>query len=164
MKRRTVTQNEIDDYVERSQNGPCFVCQIINGELAEQHNIIYRNEKAIVFLNRYPPLYGYTLVAPIEHREAVTGDFSEEEYLELQRLIYRVGEAVRIAVDAERVYILSLGSQQGNRHVHWHVAPLPAGTPYLQQQLEALNTNERGILELSPADKEELADRIRRLM
>jgi hypothetical protein len=44
--------------------------------------------------------------------------------------------AVRRTVEAERVYILSLGSQQGNRHVHWHIAPLPYGVPFKEQQLE----------------------------
>jgi diadenosine tetraphosphate (Ap4A) HIT family hydrolase len=34
----------------------------------------------------------------------------------------------------ERRYVLSLGSQQGNRHVHWHVVPLPPGVPYHEQQ------------------------------
>ena len=36
--------------------------------------------------------YGYTLVAPKEHREQVTGDFTMEEYLDLQQLLYRVTE------------------------------------------------------------------------
>ncbi len=34
----------------------------------------------------------------------------------------------------ERIYILSLGSHQGNSHVHWHIAPLPSGMPYNDQQ------------------------------
>jgi hypothetical protein len=33
---------------------------------------------------------------------------------------------------------LSLGSQQGDSHLHWHIAPLPPGVPYDQQQLHAL--------------------------
>ena len=48
-----------------------------------------------------------------------------------------MAEAVRQAVPTERTYILSLGSQQGNRHVHWHVAPLPPSVPFEEQQLEA---------------------------
>ncbi|MEO8355185.1 MAG: hypothetical protein ABI621_04670 [Chloroflexota bacterium] len=66
-------------------------------------------------------------------------------------------------VDAERIYVLSLGSQQGNRHVHWHIAPLPHGVPFKQQQLEALNV-ENGILEISYEEMEELAGRIRQNM
>jgi diadenosine tetraphosphate (Ap4A) HIT family hydrolase len=64
------------------------------------------------------------------HREQVTGEFGIEEYLALQHLVYRVGEAVRQELPTERLYIMSLGSQSGNRHVHWHVAPLPPGVAY----------------------------------
>lgn len=63
-------------------------------------------------------MYGYTLVAPKEHREQVTGDLTLEEYVKLQSVLYRVAEAVRQVVPTERLYLLSLGSQQGNRHVH----------------------------------------------
>ena len=52
-------------------------------------------------------------------------------------------------------------SQQGNRHVHWHIAPLPPGVPYSQQQLWALS-HESGILDLSEDEKATLAKRIRR--
>lgn len=152
---------DVEAYVQRCQTGPCFICQIVTGDPEERHHIIYQDDVVVVFLNRYPTLYGYTLVAPREHREQVTGDFSLDEYLDLQRMIYRVAEAVRLEVGAERVYILSLGSQQGNRHVHWHIAPLLPGVPYEEQQLAALQF-ERGILELSDAEMASLAGRIRR--
>jgi len=95
--------------------------------------MVYEDDRTIAFLNKYPTLYGYTLVAPREHREQATGDFTLEEYLALQSVIYRVAEAVWLEVSAERVYILTLGSQQGNRHVHWYVAPLPPVVPYEEQ-------------------------------
>ena len=41
-----------------------------------------------------------------------------------------VAGAVSEVVPTGRVYSLSLGSRQGNAHLHWHVAPLPAGVPY----------------------------------
>jgi len=86
--------------------------------------------------------------------------FTDEEYLALQRIVYRTAEAVRKSVDTERVYILSLGSQQGNSHVHWHIAPLPYGVPFKEQQLEALRV-ENGILDVSDEEMESLAQRIR---
>ena len=58
-----------------------------------------------------------------------------EEYLAVQHVVYGVAEGVRAALDPERVYILSLGSQAANAHVHWHVAPLPVGIPFEEQQL-----------------------------
>jgi len=123
--------------------------------------MVYEDEATVVFLDKYPTLYGYTLVAPREHREQATGDFTLEEYLALQRVIYRAAEAIRQEIAAERVYILTLGSQQGNAHVHWHIAPLPPGVPYGEQQLAALRW-ERGILKLSAEEKASLAARIRR--
>ncbi len=150
---------DLDEYIERIQNSPCFICEMIAGRLAGNH-IIHQDESAIVFLNKYSPLYGYVLVAPARHKEHVTGDFTLEEYLALQQVVYRTAEAVRKAVSTERVYILSLGSQQGNRHVHWHIAPLPPGVPFKQQQLEALRV-ENGILEIPDHERENLARLIR---
>jgi diadenosine tetraphosphate (Ap4A) HIT family hydrolase len=77
-------------------------------------------------------------------------------------VIYHVAEAVRQEVSAERVYILTLGSQQGNRHVHWHIAPLPPGVPYENQQLAALSFEKAGVLKLSEEEMASLAGRIRR--
>ena len=157
----TYHRNSFDEeaYIHRIQNSPCFICEMIAGRLAGNH-VIYQDEQVIAFLNKYPVLYGYVLVAPIEHKEQVTGDFSVEEYLALQRAVYWVAEAVRLTVSPERVYILSLGSQQGNRHVHWHIAPLPAEIPFKEQQFAALSI-EKGVLDISEAEMAVLARRIR---
>ena len=108
-------------------------------------------------------LYGYTLVAPREHREQATGDFTRDEYLALQGLIYEVGEALRQVVPTERLYMLTLGSQQGNRHVHWHVVPLPPGVPYDQQQTAALD-HARGVLVRSDGEQATLAQALRQAL
>jgi diadenosine tetraphosphate (Ap4A) HIT family hydrolase len=85
-------------------------------------------------LDAYLRAYGYTLVASKEHREQLTWDFTLEEYLDLQRLIYRMCEAVREEVGAERMYLYTFGSNQGSVHVHSHVVPLPPDVPYEDQQ------------------------------
>lgn len=154
-------QVDIDRYVERITGGPCFICEMLAGNPDYRHHIIYEDETAVVFLNKYPTLYGYTLVAPRRHCEHVTGDFTREEYLSLQDLIYRVSEALFQVVPTERLYILSLGSQQGNSHVHWHIAPLPPGVPLEEQQFEALRM-EKGVLNLSEEEMASLAARIGR--
>jgi diadenosine tetraphosphate (Ap4A) HIT family hydrolase len=89
----------------------------------------------------------------------VTGDFELEEYLELQAVVHRVGEAIRAVVPTERLYVLSLGSRQGNSHVHWHLAPLPPDVPFEQQQFAALDRND--CLDLSEAELANLAERLR---
>ena len=149
---------DLDSYIEGNQSNPCFICEMVAGRLSGNH-IIHQNDEFIVFLNKYPILYGYALVAPIEHKEQVTGDFTRDEYLSLQRAVYQTAEAVRKSVTTERLYVLSLGSQQGNRHVHWHIAPLPYGVPFKEQQIEALRI-ENGILEIPDDEMENLAKRI----
>jgi hypothetical protein len=55
--------------------------------------------------------------------------------------------------------VLSLGSQSGNRRIHWHVAPLPPGVPYERQQFAAFSW-ERGVLDLPDLKLADLAKRI----
>ncbi|MBX6749461.1 MAG: hypothetical protein IRY85_07255 [Micromonosporaceae bacterium] len=80
------------------------------------------------------------LVLPV----LLASDLSLDEYLRLQAVVYRVARAVEQVVPSERTYVLSLGSQQGNPHVHWHIAPLPPGLPYERQQFHALMAGHRG--------------------
>jgi diadenosine tetraphosphate (Ap4A) HIT family hydrolase len=145
--------------IRRELAGRCFVCEMLRGKPEFRHHVVYEDDTAVAFLNRYPTLYGYVLVAPKEHREHVTGDFDREQYLALQSVVHRVGEAVRRVVPTERLYILSLGSQDGNRHVHWHVAPLPPGIPFEQQQLAALGSTV--CLDLTEEEMAHLAARLR---
>ena len=146
---------DIAAYAKRSK-GPCFICEMLAENPDYQHHLIYEDQTAVAFLNKYPKMYGYTLVAPREHCEQATGDFTLEDYLALHRLIYQVAEALRQRLPTERVYILTLGSQQGNRHVHWHIVPLPPGVPYERQQTAVLDIS-RGILSISDEEMASLA-------
>jgi len=121
----------------RLESGACFICEFICGNPRFAHFEVGRTDNAVAFMNRYPTLEGYVLVAPLDHREQVTGDMSADEYLGLQSFVYAIAEAVRKVLLPERVYILSLGSQAANAHVHWHVAPLPYGVPLEEQQYHA---------------------------
>jgi diadenosine tetraphosphate (Ap4A) HIT family hydrolase len=151
---------DVAAYVRQTRKGDCFVCRIVRGEATSPNPIVFESDDAIAWLNPFQVLLGYTLVAPKAHREEVTSDFTRDEYLALQAVVHEVGEAVRRVVPTERLYVLSLGSRQGNRHVHWHLAPLPRGVPYEEQQLEALRL-ERGVLDLSEAELVALAGTIR---
>jgi diadenosine tetraphosphate (Ap4A) HIT family hydrolase len=157
---------DIDSYVNTvttaAGEGTCFICSIVAGE-RDDHLVLFRDDVCVAFLAQWPTLLGFTLVAPLEHRTDVVGDFSADEYVELQRRVHRVGRAVSAAVPTERLYVLSLGSHQAVSHVHWHIAPLPPGLPYLEQQYHAL-MHENGYLDIPAADSESLAERIRALL
>jgi diadenosine tetraphosphate (Ap4A) HIT family hydrolase len=150
-------------YVERARTGPCFVCEIVAGrdDAPDLHQVLYRDHDTIAFFNRYPTMPGYTIVAPVAHREAVVGDMDEPEYLALQSVIYRIARVLTAVVPTDRLYILSLGSNEGNAHIHWHLAPLPPGVPYEAQQYRSLMIETAGIADISLPEREHLAARIR---
>jgi diadenosine tetraphosphate (Ap4A) HIT family hydrolase len=150
------------EYERRTREGPCFIRAIADADpdYRGATAMVYEDSDVLIFLNRYPTLRGYTLLCPRRHVESVVAGFTEPEYLELQQWIYRVGRAVERVVPTERLYILSLSSQQGNRHVHWHIAPLPPDVPYPEQQLAALAMS-RGVLSIPADEMARLAREIR---
>ena len=151
------------DAYERRVRSACFVCELVAGNPAYWHHVVERDADSVVFLAKYPWLRGHLIVAPVQHREQVVIDFHEAEYLTLQRTLHRAGRALQEVVETERLYVLSLGSQQGNRHTHWHLVPLPPGVPYREQQLAAL-AEERGWLDLGASETAALATDIRAAM
>lgn len=154
-------RSELGTHSEELQRS-CVVCRLIeNDPSLPPHHVIWRGPEAIAFLDRLPTVFGSAVVAPLAHREQVSGDCTLHEYLALQRIVYAVAEAVRNVLIPERLYILSLGSQQADPHVHWHIVPCPPETPLEEQQLALLDAEKRGILKMKDEHAEELAALLR---
>ena len=152
---------DVAAYERRVLAGGCFICDLLNGEPGTEHEVVvYDDGVHVAFLSRYPTLRGYTLVVPRRHVEDVIRDFTPDEYLALQAVVHKIARAINDVVPTERTYVLSLGSMQGNAHVHWHVAPLPPGVPYQQHQFHALMA-ENGLVPQSPTEATQLGAAIR---
>jgi len=68
-------RRRIDFEAVRSElAGRCFICELLAGNPEYAHHVVYEDELAIAFLQRFQTLYGYVLVAPKEHREQVVAD------------------------------------------------------------------------------------------
>ena len=156
LTRVPVDPEQSAQYARRSLDGPCFVCAILAGHPGYPHHDIYEDDSTIAFLNHHPTLLGYCLVAPKRHVEDWMHDLDDSEFLALQRVVHKVARAVAAVVPTERMYCLSLGSKQGNAHLHWHIAPLPPGVPYHQQQYYAL-MSENGVLNVDDESQAALA-------
>jgi hypothetical protein len=63
---------EMEAMHRRFRTQPCFVCKLAAGERTVPRNVFYEDDGAIVFLDGYPRAYGYSLVAPKEHKERGT--------------------------------------------------------------------------------------------
>ncbi len=153
------TSADLEEYEKRARSGPCFICELVRDNPNYAHHVVFEDDDFIAFLDKYPTVQGKTIVAPKRHVEHVVSDLTETEFQRTMTVVYRIASAVEATVPTERLYLLSLGSQEGNRHLHWHIAPLPPGIPYQQQQFHALML-ENGIL---PSNQEELADLAHRI-
>lgn len=150
----------LEAYAERTESGPCFVCAFLAGNPNYPHETVFEDADHIAFLDRWPTLPGKVLVAPKVHVEHVVRDLNEAAYSRLMLFVREIALAVEAVCESERTYLYSLGSQQGNAHLHWHIAALPSGVPSSQQQFHALMT-ENGVLSLPPAQRDEMAARLR---
>ncbi|MFB7191095.1 HIT family protein [Streptomyces sp. NPDC056178] len=148
-------------YVERTRGGPCFICAFLAGHPDYPHETVFEDEHHVAFLDRWPTLPGKVLVAPKAHIEHVVRDLDETAYSRLMLVVREIALAVEDVHDSERTYLYSLGSQQGNAHLHWHIAALPPGVPYEQQQFHALMA-ENGVLSRSARETADSASRLRR--
>ncbi|MFG2772827.1 HIT family protein [Streptomyces sp. NPDC048350] len=147
-------------YEERARRGPCFVCAFLDGHPDYAHELVYEDADHIAFLDRWPTLPGKVLVAPRQHVEDVVSGFTADAYTSMMLVVRKVALAVEAVLAPERVYLLSLGAKEGNAHVHWHIAGLPPGFPYEQQQFHSL-MSENGVLNLPPAQCAQIASRLR---
>lgn len=150
---------DLQQYERRVSEGPCFVCGFVQGRPDHRHHLVYEDDDTVAFLGRYPTLLGYCLVAPKRHVESWVHDMEPREFLRFQGVVHQVARAIAATVPTERMYSMSLGSQQGNAHLHWHLAPLPPGIPYDQQQFRAVMA-ENGILRLDDDTQAALASEI----
>src|SRR5262245_2276480 len=149
---------DLSRHAERSRRGPCFVCAYLTGHPDYEHESVYSDDHVVAFLSRYPTLLGYAIVAPRAHVVDVTGDY--DLFRRVTDVVHDVAEALKVVLPTERIYLLSLGSHQGNEHVHWHIAPLPPGVPYERQQFHAVMA-ENGVLDVTREEQAALAERIR---
>ncbi|MET9673082.1 HIT family protein [Streptomyces sp. NPDC006482] len=154
---------DLEAYERRARQGPCFVCAFLDGHPDYGHELVYEDADHVAFLDRWPTLPGKVLVAPKQHVENVVSGFTEDAYTRMMLVVRRVTLAVETLYAPERVYLLSLGAKDGNAHVHWHVAGLPPGVPYEQQQFHSL-MSENGVLDVPPAESAKIATQLRRAL
>lgn len=154
------TAFDFEQYARRVSEGPCFVCAFLSGHPDYRHHLLYEDEDTLAFLAFQPTLLGYSLVAPKRHLESWVDDMERDEFLRFQGIVHTVARALAASLPTERMYSMSLGSKQGNAHLHWHLAPLPPGVPYRQQQFHAVMA-ENGVLAVTEESQAALARDIR---
>jgi galactose-1-phosphate uridylyltransferase len=107
-ERRAVAEFDLAAHVERSRQGPCFVCAYLCGHPGYRHEHIFLDDHVVAFLSRYPTLLGYTIVAPRTHVVEVTGN--RELFRRVGDVVHDVAEALKAVLPTQRIYLMALGS------------------------------------------------------
>ncbi len=105
----------------------CFLCRYHQTPADDRQNrVLWRSEKTLVALNRFPYSSGHVLIAPAAH-QAQPEDLPEDVLAELMLRLRDVKRILARALDAQGFNIgMNLGRCAGAGlpdHLHWHVVP-----------------------------------------
>ena len=97
----------------------CAFCAFIQ-TYAKEAQKLYEDEEVYAFLDDYPLAEGHTLIMLKAHHPDLSS-VSPADAARLGEIVARLSKALKQAVNAEYIYVASLGEQV--RHVHYHLIP-----------------------------------------
>src|SRR5215470_2794591 len=110
MEARTM-KFDLAAYVERSRQGPCFVCAHLDGHPEYRHERLFIDDDVVAFLSQYPTLLGYTIVAPRAHVVDVTGN--RKLFRRVVDVVHDVAEALKATLPARAGLSHVIGQPSG---------------------------------------------------
>lgn len=91
----------------------CVFCDIASYK--QTAHVVYKDEKYIAFLDKYPRAKGHTLVVPRKHYRRVDEVEEFGEYMEVAR---KIGKAIGKAFSVKWMQYFSIGEEVAHAHVH----------------------------------------------
>lgn len=116
---------------EQAGQGGCFLCAYRGNPQDDQKNrVLWRSERTLTILNRFPYTNGHLLIAPTMHcREPE--ELPDEVLVEL---VLRIRDAKRVLQRVVNAEGFNIGANLGRcagaglpDHFHWHLVPRWAG-------------------------------------
>ena len=112
------------------KSGECIFCNAAKSNKVRETLTLYRDERALVMLNRYPYTNGHLMVAPIAHHARLFESSDES----LRALIRLTAESQRILSDVYHPDGFNIGMNFGQiagagvaDHYHVHIVPRWSG-------------------------------------
>ncbi len=123
--------NYIQDLNKTDKNNECFLCRNFKNPRNDTENLVlWRTDKSIVVLNRYPYNNGHMLIAPAKHIPDLN-EAGDDELLEMTRLIRESQKALSLAIKPHGFNIgMNFGRCAGAGlpgHLHIHIVPRWSG-------------------------------------
>ena len=114
-----------------SKSSVCFICHDLEKPQDDDKNLVlWRSDRSIVVLNRFPYNNGHLLIAPARHI-ADLEQASDEELLELTKLVRESKKALSLAIKPHGFNVgMNFGRCGGAGlpgHLHIHIVPRWAG-------------------------------------
>ncbi len=111
---------------ERRKTEGCLFCNIISSERDGDNLVVYRSERTVVVMNKYPYIAGHTMVLPIRH-VAGLDDLDQSELFEVFYTTTLTTRAIDEVMSPHGFNIgINLGKVAGAgmpAHLHVHVVP-----------------------------------------
>jgi ATP adenylyltransferase len=114
------------EYILGDKSQECVFCRALQGHDDAASHIVYRGERVVLMLNRFPYTNGHLLVVPLTH----AGDLAEldrETLADMMLLTAKGIELLRAAMNPHGFNVgLNLGQAAGagiRDHVHVHIVP-----------------------------------------
>ena len=109
----------------------CIFCQIISGKAPAE--IVYRDERAIGFMDIHPVMPGHTLVIPTYHTPdlaALPDEFASHLLVVARRLV-RALRRSKVRCEAVNLFLADgVAARQSVFHTHLHIIPRYSGDGY----------------------------------
>jgi ATP adenylyltransferase len=105
----------------------CFICHNIEHPQDDDENLVlWRTDKSIVILNRFPYNNGHVLIAPVRHVPTLENT-TDQEMLEMIKLIRESQKALSLAIKPHGFNVgMNFGRCAGAGlpgHLHIHIVP-----------------------------------------
>ena len=115
------------DNASKVQKDGCFICHNLQTPEDDDKNLVlWRTDKSLVILNRYPYNNGHLLIAPARHI-ADLSEAGDDENLEMMKLIRESQKALSLAINPHGFNVgMNFGRCAGAGlpgHLHIHVVP-----------------------------------------
>ena len=109
------------------KGGECFICEVGKTPAEDDKNfVLWRSDKSIVILNRFPYNNGHLLISPLRHIPDLEKT-SDDEMLELMILVRECQKALTLAIAPHGFNIgMNFGRCAGAGlpgHLHIHLVP-----------------------------------------
>lgn len=103
---------------------------------------VYQDDNTLAVLELEQSVKGYTLVIPRKHHDTLFDEIPPEDLANFWQVVNKIGNAIKLVLGAENIYVASLCD--GIKHFHVHLIPRYKWTDADKERYRELFTERDG--------------------